>query len=125
MSDEDWERWLQHASARSLAERFEYLRSKDRVGLRILLDEYPEYVRSMVDQYIFYSEQPGTDAELRAEVERDLASIRREVNTRSIAYRLRLKGRSALRQAGITRHPSRPPLDVQMYLPRTNREDLP
>jgi hypothetical protein len=83
------------------------------------MDEYPEYVRSMVDQYIAYSDQPRNSAEMRGEIEDDLATIEREVNTRSASYQVRLKARFVLRRAGITRHPSRPPLDVQMYLPRT------
>lgn len=122
MTDEDWERALQHASAQSLAARFAFLREKDRVGLRILLDEYPEYVRSMVDQYILYLAHPSRKSEEREEIEEDLANIRGEVNTRSAGYRVRLQARSALRRAGITRHPSRPPLDVNMYLPRTGSE---
>lgn len=123
-SDEDFEQSLQIRSAHSLAERFDYLRNHDRVGLRIVMDEYPEYVRSMVDQYIAHTEYPGGDEQLRDHVESDLASLRNAVDTNSAVYKMRLRGRSLLRAIGLTRHPSRPPLDAPMYLPRTEDRKL-
>lgn len=121
VDNDDFEKWLQAQSARTLADRFDHLVRHDRIGLRILLDEYPEYVNSMVDQYIAHTEHSESDEELRRRIEADLQTLRNVLDTNSPSYRMRLRGRRVMRAVGITRDPSRPPLDVPMYLPRTDR----